>query len=368
MFQFQDIPFQFPSFHGPNPANQSEDLEYYKVLGLPKSASDSDIKKAYRSLARENHPDKGGCAEKFKEISEAYEILSDNDQRQHYDRFGKVENNGEHHNPFDIFQQMFSSQGPSVPRKAPDITHVLQLSLEDVCKGKVCKMSVKCSQTCSSCDGIGGKSFEKCSTCTGSGICTTHKQIGPNIMQRVTGPCEKCSGSGNRIEEKNKCKDCKGGRRQNPVVIEVKIPPGVENGARFLFPGKGDQIPGTDPSDIIFVVNVKSHPVYRRKDQDLYVSHEIELYDALVGKVCEVSDHPRLKNHILIKTPNEKIIKQGSKICVKGLGILEHSDLYIEFKIKFPDTLPTTSLDSILDEKKKVYKSSKCEYEISQFV
>jgi DnaJ family protein A protein 2 len=194
---------------------KSDNTRYYNVLGVSKSASQEELKKAYRKLAIKNHPDKGGDSEKFKEISQAYEVLSDPEKRDLYDQYGEdalkegMGGGGASHNPFDIFESFFgggggqsfgggSSRGNRRQRRGEDVVHPLKVSLEDLYNGTSKKLSLSRNVLCAKCKGKGSKSgaSSQCSGCQGSGTKISIRQLGPSMIQQMQHVCSECKGSG----------------------------------------------------------------------------------------------------------------------------------------------------------------------------
>ncbi|RKP11599.1 DnaJ domain-containing protein, partial [Piptocephalis cylindrospora] len=246
----------------------------YEALGVSPDASESDLKKAYRKLALKYHPDKNPDAgDKFKEISHAYEVLSDSQKREVYDRFGEAGLSGEGGmggggvSPEDLFAQLFGGGGGgffggggpggssrhSGPRKGKDVGHGLKVTLEDLYKGKTSKLALQRNIICKKCDGKGGKAgaVKSCSTCNGQGVRLTIRQMGP-MIQQVQQTCPDCRGEGEIINQKDRCKDCLGKKViSERKVLEVHVDKGMKGGQRITFTGEADQAPGTLPGDVV---------------------------------------------------------------------------------------------------------------------
>ena len=201
-----------------------KDTKYYDLLEVSPSASDSELKKSYYKLAKVYHPDKNpNAGEKFKEISHAYEILSDSQKRQVYDQYGEegLSNDGHGHgvSPEDLFSQLFGGGGrsrQSGPRKGKDMVHQLKVSLEDLYKGKVSKLALQKQVLCAGCEGRGGKagSVTTCRGCQGRGIKIIMRQMGP-MIQQMQQTCGDCNGEGSVMNEKDRCKQCNGRKVAN---------------------------------------------------------------------------------------------------------------------------------------------------------
>ncbi|ERN00161.1 hypothetical protein AMTR_s00111p00054240 [Amborella trichopoda] len=213
---------------------RGDNSRYYDILGVSKNASQDELKKAYKKAAIKNHPDKGGDPEKFKELAQAYDVLSDPEKREVYDQYGEdalkegMGGAGPSHNPFDIFESFFggggfgggSSRGRR-QKQGDDVVHSLKVSLEDLYNGTSKKLSLSRNVLCPKCKGKGSKSGAsgRCSGCQGSGMKVSIRQLGPGMIQQMQHVCPDCRGSGEVISEKDKCTQCKG----NKVTQEKKF-------------------------------------------------------------------------------------------------------------------------------------------------
>ena len=226
---------------GRGPSGPVDNEGYYKILGVSKDASQEELKKAYRKLAVKHHPDKGGDPETFKEISSAYDVLSDPEKKDLYDKYGKEgveQGGGGSRDAEDIFSSLFGGGrggggGRRGPQKTPPIKHALNVKLEDVYKGKSSKLKITRDVLCKSCSGAGGQAgFEKsCSTCSGRGAKMMLRQLGPGMMQQIQVPCDSCSGEGKTIDRRLMCKDCSGKKvTKESKIVEVHVDRGVKNG------------------------------------------------------------------------------------------------------------------------------------------
>merc|ERR1712170_35978 len=262
---------------------------------VDKGADQKEIKKAYRRLSRVHHPDKGGDEHKFKEINAAYEILSDPDKREAYDKYGLegVSDDGHPGNMHgeDLFSMFFgggSRRGASGPRKGPSVNHPLKVSLEDLYNGKTVKLAVNRKV-------IVGESSE-CSSCNGQGMVMEMRQLGPGMIQQLQRPCDACRGQGYTAEMKNERK-----------VLEVHIDKGMKDGEKVVFRNMADEHPKMEAGDINFIVQEKDHDLFKRKGADLLVMKEISLNQALCGFSWKVKHLDG--RHILIKTRPGEVIK-----------------------------------------------------------
>ena len=286
-------------------ANMVKETKLYDQLNVSVTCTEQELKKAYRVMALKHHPDKNAhdpaAAEKFKEISHAYEILSDTQKREIYDQYGEagLENGGPGMgggmNAEDLFSQFFGGGGgpfggfgggqPRGPPKARTIHHVMKVSLEDIYKGKVSKLALQKSVICSKCDGRGGKegAVKKCAGCDGQGMKTMMRQMGP-MIQRFQTVCPDCNGEGETIRDKDRCKQCNGKKTcVERKVLHVHVDRGVQTGHKIEFRGEGDQQPGVQPGDVVFEIEQKPHERFQRKGDDLFYSVEIDLVTALAG-------------------------------------------------------------------------------------
>ncbi|MQM16401.1 hypothetical protein Taro_049358 [Colocasia esculenta] len=337
---------------------KSDNTRYYEILGVPKTASQDDLKRAYRKAAIKNHPDKGGDPEKFKELAQAYEVLSDPEKRDIYDQYGEDAlkegmGGGGGHDPFDIFQSFFggnpfgggSSRGRR-QKKGEDVIHPLKVSLEDLYSGTSKKLSLSRNVICSKCKGKGSKSGASmtCAGCQGSGMKVSIRQLGPGMIQQMQHPCNECKGTGETINEKDRCPQCKGEKVvQEKKVLEVHVEKGMQNGQRITFPGEADEAPDCITGDIVFVLQQKEHPKFKRKGDDLFVEHTLTLTEALCGfqvVLTHLDDR-----QLLIKTNPGEVIKpdQFKGINDEGMPIYQRpfmrGKLYIHFTVDFPDSL-----------------------------
>ncbi|KAJ5807801.1 mitochondrial protein import protein MAS5 [Penicillium riverlandense] len=338
-----------------------KETKFYDCLGVPPTASDSQLKSAYKKGALKYHPDKNTnnpeAAEKFKELSHAYEILSDPQKRQLYDQYGEegLEHGGAGGgmNAEDLFSQFFGGGGAfggmfgggmreQGPKKARTIHHVHKVNLEDIYRGKVSKLALQKSVICPGCDGRGGKegAVKECTGCNGSGMKTMMRQMGP-MIQRFQTVCPDCNGEGETIRDKDRCKRCNGKKTTvERKVLHVHVDKGVRDGHKIEFRGEGDQMPGALPGDVVFEIEQKPHPRFQRKNDDLFYQAEIDLLTALAGGTIHIEhlDERWLTVNI---APGEVIVPDAIKV-IGGQGMPsfrhhDHGNLYIKFDVKFPE-------------------------------
>ena len=343
----------------------SKDTKLYDILGVSKNAGDSEIKKAYRKLAMKYHPDKSNNSNredneaKFKEISNAYDILKDKEKRDLYDRFGEEGlkgMGGGGGNPFDIFDNIFGNSNPfgssfsfnsgrsNRRRKAPDRVEEIKIDLEDLYNNVVKKIDIKQKIVCLSCRGTGANSKEDiviCSNCNGQGKVMKIINIGPGMIQQTMATCEKCRGKGKSI--KKLCRECQGNRTVvKNKKINLPIENGLKDGSKITIPELANHDPDCDTQgDLIIKIKFREHNFFKRKNNDLIFTKNILLSEALCG--CEFAISHLDGRQILIKT--NQIIKPNQEYCVKdeGLKIDDNfrGDLIINFNIIFPDKLDT---------------------------
>jgi DnaJ family protein A protein 2 len=313
---------------------------YYKILGVEKNATETDIKKAHRKAALIHHPDKGGDEEKFKEINEAYDVLRDSEKRRLYDQYGEdgLENNTK---PVNIFEQMFGMHVPRQQKQQQNSVHKLQVGLDEMYVGKVRKIQVTRSNVCDTCRGIGSKSGKRymCEKCNGSGIETMMRPIGPGMMQQIQQHCRKCNGKKDTCPPSDMCLSCHGQKIvSHKKICEVNIQPGHSHDAHIVFPGEaGTESPDVPPGDLIFILEQQQHPTFRRVRDALIMEKTIPLYEALCGTSFQV---PTLDGRTL-DVYSDGVITPGSWACVRGegmpvLGRSTKGDLYIHFTLDFP--------------------------------
>jgi molecular chaperone DnaJ len=328
--------------------------DYYEVLGIDKGADDKQIKKAYKRLAMKHHPDrntedKESAEKKFKEIQEAYGILSDNQKRSAYDQFGHDAVNGNAGgfgggNPFgdggfgDIFGDIFGRGGNSQPdNRGSDLRYDLEIDLKDAAKGKTVKIRIPKNESCDTCSGSGAKpgtSVKTCGTCGGSG--QVQMQQGFFAVQRT---CHVCSGSGQQIE--SPCGTCRGqGVVRKQKTLSVKIPAGVDTGNRIRLSGEGEAgVRGGPNGDLYVQVHVKKHSIFQREDNDLYCEVPIDFVTATLGGSIEV---PTLETKLKIKIPAGTQTGKLFRLKGKGITAIRHGgsgDLICRVKIETPVNL-----------------------------
>jgi DnaJ family protein A protein 2 len=261
---------------GGRPRKDVDTTALYKVLGVEKNASGSEIKKAYRKLAVKHHPDKGGDPDTFKEISKAYDILGDEEKRTQYDQFGEEGVGGAGGDGGDIFDMMFNGGrggrrgGGGGQKKGKEEVHPLDVTLEDLYNGKVRTLSVTRQVIDRSVE------VKTCQECDGQGVVIQMIRMGP-MIQQTQQACSSCNGKG---------VTCK--KKRVKEVLEVPVQKGAPTGHRVTFTEKSDEHPGITPGDVVFVLNEQPHGVFKRRGADLYIERSISLVEALCGFEMEI--------------------------------------------------------------------------------
>ncbi len=305
--------------------------DYYEVLGVDKGAADSDIKKAYRRVAMKYHPDRNpddpDADHKFKEATEAYDILMDREKREAYDRFGHAGvdpgmggggfGGGNFSDIFgDVFGDIFGGGrgGRGGPQRGSDLRYTLDISLEDAVRGTTVEIKVPSLSTCEKCDGSGakkGSSPTTCGTCGGMG--QVRMQQGFFQVQQT---CPTCRGRGKTITDP--CNACHGqGRVEKTRKLSVKVPPGVDTGDRIRLSGEGEAGPeGGPPGDLFVQMSVRQHNIFERDGKNLYCEVPITFVTAALGGELEV---PTLDGRVKLKIPAET--QTGKLFRLRGKGV-----------------------------------------------
>ncbi len=330
--------------------------DYYEVLGVDKSASDSEIKSAFRKLAKKYHPDvckEPDAEEKFKEAQEAYAVLSDENKRRQYDQYGHAAFDqmgggagGYDFSGFDfsdIFGDIFGSgfgfggggRNSNRPRKGADTLMRMNLTFEEAVFGCKKEINVNVSEECSECNGKGGHNEKTCPDCHGTGEQTIEQRtMFGTFASRTT--CRTCSGKGKTYE--SKCSKCYGtGKVNRNKDIELKVPAGVDTGNRLRLAGKGEAgVNGGPNGDVYVEFSVKSHPLFERDGNDIYLELPITITDAVLGVKKEV---PTLYGNIKLTIPAGS--SSGDKHRIKGKGVEDvetgrKGDMYVILDIHIP--------------------------------
>jgi len=341
--------------------------DYYEVLGIQKNASVSEIKKAYRKLAMEYHPDKNPnnkeAEDKFKEIAEAYEVLSDEGKRNKYDTYGhqtqQMADGYGGMDPFEMFRRHFGDMmgGARQPRvvKGQDTRLNLKFTLEELFNGCNRKFTYKRQELCKTCNGEGGVGKKMCPKCNGTGQVVDVQQIGGMVMQQIS-TCNVCNGSGGIVEKV--CTKCEG--RGIEIVdenIDIDIPAGMFNGAIIVMGGKGHAIKGGICGDLQIVITEKAHDYFETKGSDLKYYLDLSYPEMVLGGEFEIPIIEGGKIKIKVK----ELTQPSSILRIKGKGMLsnhttdERGDLLIEVNVVIPEKI-TPEEKELLEKLKKITK------------
>lgn len=337
--------------------------DYYEVLGVEKGASDEEIKKAYRKQALKYHPDKNPgdktAEEKFKELGEAYEALSDSQKRAAYDQYGHAAFDprtrgggraGGFHDPFDIFREVFGGSGnifddlfgggnrdPNAPQRGSDLRYDMEITFEEAALGCEKEISVTKMDACDGCRGSGaesGSATKICQACGGRGQVVMSRGI-----FSIAQTCSRCEGAGRVLEKP--CRTCQGaGRKERTSKIKIKIPAGVDSGARLRSIGNGEAgVRGAPPGDLYVVLHVRPHEIFQRDGDDLVCEVPVRFVDAALGGDIEV---PTLTGKAQIRMPPGS--QNGTVFRLKGKGVRNlqgygYGDLHVRVVVEVPTHL-----------------------------
>ena len=349
------------------------DRDYYEVLGISRSASQDEIKNAYRKLALKYHPDKNrgdkNAEERFKEGTEAYEVISDTQKRSIYDSYGKEGLNAEAgaggasygakaYTDFsdifgdigDIFTDFFggggfgsSRGGARQRRRDADLRYNLEIDLEDVALGKEVKIQIPRQESCDTCGGSGaapGSGSSDCDTCNGIG--QVRRSQG---FFSVTTTCPTCGGRGRVIRVS--CKSCRGqGRLEKQRTLHIKVPPGVESGSRLKVTGEGESSAGGIPGDLYVVIHIRPHSLFERQGNDLLVQVDVPLTSGLLGSEVEIPtvDGSRVKMKIPSGTESGRVFRlKGRGLPYLGRG--GKGDQHVLVSLKLPKNMSKRAVE-----------------------
>ena len=353
----------------------AEKRDYYEVLGLQKGAGTDEIKKAYRKLAKENHPDlhpgDKACEERFKEINEAYEVLSDDDKRAKYDQFGHAAfdpnagfggfgggfGGGDFGDLGDLFSGVFSGFGgfggfggsarsnPNAPRRGEDLRASVNISFEEAAFGCKKEVTVGRVERCADCGGSGcapGTSADTCPDCNGSGVVRTTQRTPFGAMQSSS-PCSKCRGTGKIIRQP--CKTCRGlGSVRRQHKISVSIPAGIDDGQTISLRGQGsDGVNGGSAGDLLVGVIVRPHARFEREGNSVLLAQDISYAQATLGAEIEV---PTLDGPEKLTIPEGTQTGTTFRMRAKGIPYLRgggrRGDQFVTVNVKVPKNLSSS--------------------------
>lgn len=341
--------------------------DYYEVLGVSRDATADDLKKAYRKLAVKYHPDKNpddkSAEDKFKEVSEAYDVLNDDQKRAAYDRYGHAAfaggmggagGGGGMHDPFDIFKEVFGGGGGVFesffggggggtqrrrggPQRGSDLRYALEITLEEAAHGAEKEIEYERLVSCKTCTGSGsasGSGKKSCRTCGGAG-----QVISSRGFFQVQQTCPDCGGTGETITDP--CKPCRGvGRVKERTRVRLRIPAGIEEGSRLRSQGNGDTgTSGGTPGDLYVVIHLKPHEVFQRDGDDLHCEMPMSFTTAALGGELTV---PTIEGKATVKIPQGT--QSGTTFRLRGKGLKHlggnnNGDLYVHVQIAVPTKL-----------------------------
>ncbi len=353
--------------------------DYYQILGVSKSASKEDIKKSYRELAKKFHPDVNkdkDASEKFKKISEAYAVLSDDTKRTQYDQFGSTGFHqrysqedifsgfdfndvlGDVFGNDDVFKMFFGGRRKS-DRRGRDLGYEMDISFEEAVFGCTKEIEIETLDSCDKCNGSGSKDskYSVCDECNGAGQVRVSKRTPFGSFTSV-GACSECNGEGKIIHDK--CKNCNGtGRAAKRKKVKVKVPAGVDNKSRLRISRAGEAgFRGSTAGDLYVILNVKPSEIFEREDNDLFINVPISFSQAALGDEIKV---PTLEKEINIKIPSGT--QSGAKFRLSGKGVpyldgYGKGDLYIIINVATPKHLSKEQKKLFEDLKKTEEKKS----------
>ena len=360
--------------------------DYYQVLGVDKSASADQIKSAYRKLAVRYHPDKNkgdkGAEDKFKEASEAYHVLSNSERKQNYDNFGHAafENGGGGRGGFgnfdfsnhfsDIFEDFFGEgfgggrRSRRSNNRGSDLRYDLSISLEEAFSGKKQDIKFSTSEKCDTCSGSGSKPGHQAGACS---MCGGHGQVRSSQgFFTVQQTCPQCAGAGEEIT--HPCSSCNGqGKKQTSKRLSVTIPKGVDDGTRIRLSGKGDAgSRGGSSGDLYLFINVNSHDLFKRSDENLFFECPISIADAALGTSIEIPTIDGGKAKIKIPAGTQS----GKQFRLRGKGMpymrgSDFGDLYVQVNTEVPISLNKEQKELL--EKFRVIENEKSNPSIKKF-
>ena len=335
--------------------------DYYEVLGVDKNASETDIKSAFRKLAKKYHPDvskEENAAEKFKEAQEAYAVLSDPQKRKQYDQFGHnaFNTNGggfsgfdgfDFGNMSDIFEDLFGGMGFSTgrtrknsnsPRKGSDVLYRITIDFDEAVYGTKKDIKIDVEENCSECHGTGGFNAKTCSECHGSGTVTSEQRtMFGSFLTKTT--CPYCHGEGTTYEKK--CSDCGGtGKVTNRKTITITVPAGIDTDNRLRVAGKGAAgINGGPNGDLYVEFTVRDHDFFERDEDDIYIELPLTITEAVLGTKKEV---PTLYGNVDLVIPSGT--QSGDKMRLRSKGVenvntKRKGDMYVITKVIIPEKL-----------------------------
>eukprot|EP01132_Coremiostelium_polycephalum_P007790 gene7790-9589_t len=371
-----------------------KETTYYERLGVSPDCSQDDLKKAYRKMAIKYHPDKNQgegkekAEEKFKEVSEAYEVLSDPEKRKTYDSFGSdgLKEGGFHATSAeDLFSHIFGGangfdfgefgmggggggfssffggggmgggRGARGPSKGENIEHEMYRTLEELYNGKLVKISINRDQVCSVCHGTGANKSgvtSTCDKCKGKKVVFLTKQLGPGMVQQVQSACPDCHGTGEKIREEDKCKNCKGKKVvPSKKIVQFQVEKGTKDGEVICLRGEGSEYPGLPSGDVLITIRERPHGVFTRRGNDLLYKKKIKILDSIAG--CSFIVNTLDGRKLWINHKKGDIIKTGDIRVAEGEGMPiqgregKKGNLNIEFDVEYPSHLSDSDIKKL---------------------
>jgi DnaJ family protein A protein 2 len=310
----------------------------YSILGVSKTATDEEIKQAYKKLAREHHPDKGGNKETFQKIQEAYETLSNPDKRSEYDN---PPQNFDFHQFTSFFNHHMHTTQKQI-QKCADHYYTCNVSLHDIYFGITKKLRIKRERICQSC-------LINCNTCHGSGIITQTTQFGP-MRQIIQNSCTSCNGRGKKNSSQS-CSSCNSlGIVKEERLLEINIEKGSDDNKKFIFPEWGEQAVKSNqiPGDFIVKIHIQPHPQFIRQNLDLIYTTNISLVDSIIGTVITI---PHFDSPITMDTRGFGIINPNKQYTLFGKGMNNQNNtgnLHLRFTINYPEKTLNNNEHNIL--------------------
>lgn len=358
--------------------NSEPDTKLYDLLNVKKNSTYTEIKKSYRKLAMKYHPDKNKTPEgenRFKEISMAYDILSDDEKRKKYDTIGleglKQSGGGQGHNPFDMFNSFFGGSGgffnqgfnQSQHQKHPrtkDRVEKIKVNLEHIYNEKTININYTKQIICTLCSGIGAldaSCIKVCDKCEGKGRIIRIIQLGPSMISQQQQMCNACNGKGKYMKDEDRCVNCMGQKKESfTKKLSLQLKNTYKNGEQIVFSEEADQdIDAEKPGDLIFVININPHSIFKiENNYDLIIEKSISLVEALCGFNMSIK---HLDNRE-IEIKHQEIVIPDSRKILRNEGLNKSYNLIIKFNVIFPDSL---------SPERKIYLGKILNYKIPPF-
>jgi len=348
-------------------AYAATERDFYKILEVSRGATEDEVKKAFRRLSKKYHPDRNRgskeAEEKFRDVAEAYDVLSDKEKRRIYDREGEeglrrhaagANGGGGGFDPMDLFSRFFGGGGNGRRerrRNVPEIEVMLPVTLEDIYIGRSIDVEVKRQGICHHCRGSGADgpdAMTTCPHCKGQGRIVRIQELAPGFITKTQMMCDRCGGQGKII--KRVCPVCRGKKTEKQYTkLEVTLEVGMPDGTRIEHEEAGDEHPDRPAETIVFVVKTLPHSRFERRGDDLYMNHRISLLQALTGFTLEI---PHLDGHV-VKLARNGVTKPNSVLRIANEGMPKHQAksergaLYVTISVDFPEVLTETQKEGL---------------------